>query len=64
MTDKKRVKKGLYTTFGKGVPVTLKQTPNGFSEADYIADEIHRLRAQSGNMLGFDDFAILRTFLQ
>lgn len=42
------------------MPVTLKQTPNGFAEADYIADEIHRLRAQSGNMLSFDDFAILR----
>ncbi|KAI5450408.1 ATP-dependent DNA helicase srs2 [Naganishia albida] len=57
--DKKRIKKGLYTAFGAGVPVTLKQTPNGFAEADYIADEIHRLRAQSGNMLSFDDFAIL-----
>ncbi|KAJ9120580.1 hypothetical protein QFC22_002509 [Naganishia vaughanmartiniae] len=57
--DKKRIQKGLYTAFGSGVPVTLKQTSNGFNEAEYIADEIKRLIAHTGNLLTFDDFAIL-----
>ncbi|KAJ9105527.1 hypothetical protein QFC21_001898 [Naganishia friedmannii] len=56
---KKRIQKGLYTAFGSGVPVTLKQTSNGFNEAEYIADEIKRLIAHTGNLLTFDDFAIL-----
>ncbi|KAJ9112284.1 hypothetical protein QFC19_000703 [Naganishia cerealis] len=57
--DKNRVKKGLHTAHGTGIPVVLKQLSNGFTEAEYIADEIKRLRAHTGNLLTFDDFAIL-----
>ena len=58
--DKKRTNKGLFTSHGSGYPVTLKNLPSAFVEAAYIAEEIKRLIAHSGNMLGHDDFAILR----
>lgn len=43
-----------------GLPVTLKRCNTGPSEAIFIADEIKRLIAYSGGMLGHGDFAILR----
>lgn len=64
ISDKTRIQKGLYTAFGSGVPVTLKQTSNGFNEAEYIADEIKRLIAHTGNLLTLDDFAIFRKFIR
>lgn len=63
LTDKKRANKGLYTSHGSGYPVTLRKLDSAKQEAEYIAEEIKRLIAHSGNMLGYDDFAILRGFL-
>jgi len=50
----------LFTSHGKGYPVTLKSLPSAFVEAAYIAEEVKRLIAHSGNMLGHEDFAVLR----
>lgn len=58
--DKKRANKGLFTSHGTGYPVTLRSHSDPEKEAHYITDEIRRLIAHSGNMLGHDDFAILR----
>jgi len=52
----------LFTSHGKGYPVTLKSLPSAFVEAAYIAEEVKRLIAHSGNMLGHEDFAVLREF--
>jgi DNA helicase-2/ATP-dependent DNA helicase PcrA len=56
----RRANKGLFTSHGTGYPVTLRSHSDPEKEAHYIADEIRRLIAHSGNMLGHDDFAILR----
>jgi DNA helicase-2/ATP-dependent DNA helicase PcrA len=53
----------LFTSHGTGYPVTLKQMPSAFIEAAYIAEEVKRLIAHSGNMLGHNDFAVLRKLL-
>jgi DNA helicase-2/ATP-dependent DNA helicase PcrA len=60
--DKKRAAKGLYTSHGSGYPVTLKSLFSAHIEAAYIAEEIKRLIAHSGNMLDHNDFAVLREY--
>jgi DNA helicase-2/ATP-dependent DNA helicase PcrA len=41
----------------------LRSFPTEHDEAAFIAWEINRMIAQSGGMLGFGDFAVLRTSL-
>jgi len=60
ITDPNRIKKGLFTSHPKSCPVTLKLFATPVIEASYIATEIKRMVAYSGEMLNYDDFAILR----
>ncbi len=57
--DKKRIDKGLITSHSTGLPVLLKLCPSAPAEASFVAQEIKRLIAHSGGMLGHSDFAIL-----
>lgn len=60
--DTSRVNKDLYTSHPRGLPVTLKCHGSAQLEAAYIASEIKRLVAYSGNMLDYNDFVILLRF--
>lgn len=58
--DQRRIQRKLFTSeTSTGLPVCVRSLSNARNEASYIAHEIKRLRAQTGNQLGFDDFAIL-----
>lgn len=60
--DDKRIKRNLYTAETHGMPVCIRSHSNARDEAKYIAHEIKRLKAQTGNQLNWDDFAILLRF--
>lgn len=57
--DKERIDKSLRTSHPTGPPVVLRRFVNAQDEAAYIAYEIKRTIAQSGNTLNYNDFAIL-----
>lgn len=57
--DTERIQKSLRTSHPAGPPVVLRQFQTAQDEAAYIAYEIKRTIAYSGNQLNFDDFAIL-----
>ena len=58
--DRERIQKSLYTSHPKSTPVCLKTFSTPVIEASFIATEIKRLVAYSGNVLNYGDFAILR----
>ncbi|KAJ1593076.1 hypothetical protein NDA11_004666 [Ustilago hordei] len=60
--DVSRVDKGLYTSHPRGLPVVLKCHGSAQLEAAYIASEIKRVIAHSGNMLNYNDVVILLRF--
>ena len=53
--DKTRVPKGLKASHPDGLPVTLKRAVNPQFEANFIATEIARLVAHTGEMLDWSD---------
>ncbi|KAI1815939.1 UvrD-helicase-domain-containing protein [Poronia punctata] len=57
--DKARYKKMLLPVRDKGTRPVLRKLKSAFEEADWIVSEIKRIQVLSGNMLNFDDFAIL-----
>ncbi|KAI8631071.1 UvrD-helicase-domain-containing protein [Xylariaceae sp. FL1651] len=57
--DQERYKKVLLPVHAKGTRPVLRKLKNSTNEADWIISEIRRIRMLSGNMLDFDDFAIL-----
>lgn len=58
-TDKERIQKSLKTSHPAGPPVILRKFETTQDEAAYIAYEVKRAIAYSGNTLNFNDFAIL-----
>ncbi|KAJ1028627.1 hypothetical protein NDA16_001793 [Ustilago loliicola] len=60
--DTSRVDKDLYTSHPRGLPVVLKCHGSAQLEAAYIASEIKRVIAHSGNMLNYNDVVILLRF--
>ncbi|KDQ15802.1 hypothetical protein BOTBODRAFT_31276 [Botryobasidium botryosum FD-172 SS1] len=60
--DKARINKGLHTSHGSGPTPSLIGVTNEIGEAAFIAREIKRLKAYSGGMLKWGDFAILLRF--
>lgn len=58
-SDTERIQKSLRTGHAAGAPVVLREFVNAQDEASYIAYEIKRAVAQSGNQLNHNDFAIL-----
>jgi superfamily I DNA/RNA helicase len=63
IADKSRVAKTLHTSHPPGPRPMLRSFSTEYDEAAFIAYEIKRMMAQSGGMLGFGDFAVLRTSL-
>ncbi|KAJ2978603.1 hypothetical protein NUW58_g7447 [Xylaria curta] len=57
--DQERYKKVLLPVRDKGTRPVLRKLKNSNDEADWIVSEIKRIRMLSGNMIDFDDFAIL-----
>jgi DNA helicase-2/ATP-dependent DNA helicase PcrA len=58
-SDTKRIQKGLFTSHPDAHPIPLKLFTSTDIEADFIAAEIKRVVAYSGEMLDYNDFAIL-----
>jgi DNA helicase-2/ATP-dependent DNA helicase PcrA len=59
ITDKERIQKSLKTSHPPGPPVVLRKFESPQDEAAYIAYEIKRTIAYSGNTLDFNDFSVL-----
>ncbi|EPS38764.1 hypothetical protein H072_7469 [Dactylellina haptotyla CBS 200.50] len=57
--DKARPQKGITPTHQLGTSPVLRKLPSPHFEAQWIVQEILRLRALTGNMFTFDDIAIL-----
>ncbi|KAK5626450.1 hypothetical protein RRF57_002165 [Xylaria bambusicola] len=57
--DQERYKKVLLPVRDKGTRPVLRKLKSSNDEADWIVSEIKRIRLLSGNMIDFDDFAIL-----
>ncbi|KAK6333164.1 hypothetical protein TWF718_010987 [Orbilia javanica] len=57
--DKSRPQKGITPTHEVGISPVLRQLPSADAEARWIAQEVLRLRAVTGNLFSFDDIAIL-----
>ncbi|KAI1260216.1 UvrD-helicase-domain-containing protein [Xylariaceae sp. FL1019] len=57
--DQERYKKVLFPVHDKGTRPVLRMLKNATEEADWIISEIKRIRMLSGNMIDFDDVAIL-----
>ncbi|KAI0811737.1 UvrD-helicase-domain-containing protein [Xylaria sp. FL0064] len=57
--DEERYKKVLLPVRDKGTRPVLRKLKSPQDEADWIVSEIRRIRLLSGNMIDFDDFAIL-----
>ncbi|KAJ7593227.1 P-loop containing nucleoside triphosphate hydrolase protein [Mycena floridula] len=60
--DKTRIPKKLHTSHPAGPTPVLMCLDGEYGEAAFIADEIKRLVAQTGGMLGWGDFVILLRF--
>ncbi|KAJ8117982.1 hypothetical protein ONZ43_g4084 [Nemania bipapillata] len=58
-TNGVQYKKVLLPVREKGTRPVLRKLKNSTEEADWIVSEIKRIRLLSGNMIDFDDFAIL-----
>lgn len=59
LTDKARPQKTLYTSHPRGTIPVIKTCDNEHAEADFIAREIKRLKANMGGVLQYGDFCIL-----
>lgn len=59
LSDKERIQKSLKTSHPAGPPVVLRKFETSIDESAYIAYEVKRAIAHSGNTLNFDDFAVL-----
>lgn len=59
IADKDRIQKSLKTSHPPGPPVVLRKFETTQDEAAYIAYEVKRAIAYSGNTLTFNDFAVL-----
>ena len=59
ITDRDRPQKSLYTSHPKSTTVNLKNFSTPVIEASFIATEIKRMIAYSGDVLNHGDFAIL-----
>ncbi|CAL1703524.1 unnamed protein product [Somion occarium] len=57
--DKSRIPKTLHTQHAIGPNPTLQAFPSEYEEATFIATEIKRLLAATGDMLKWSDFAVL-----
>lgn len=57
--DKARPQKGITPTHEVGISPVLRQLPSPDAEARWIAQEVLRLRAVTGNLFNFDDIAVL-----
>ncbi|KAI3320223.1 UvrD-helicase-domain-containing protein [Xylariaceae sp. AK1471] len=57
--DQERYKKVLLPVRDRGTRPVLRKLKSATDEADWIISEIKRIRMLSGNMIDFDDFAIL-----
>ncbi|KAK6508500.1 hypothetical protein TWF506_010588 [Arthrobotrys conoides] len=57
--DKARPAKGITPTHELGISPVLRELPSSDAEARWIAQEVLRLRALTGNLFTFDDIAIL-----
>ncbi|KAJ3553008.1 hypothetical protein NPX13_g10982 [Xylaria arbuscula] len=57
--DQERYKKVLLPVRDKGTRPVLRKLKSSNDEADWIVSEIKRIRLLSGNMIDYDDFAIL-----
>jgi len=57
--DKDRYQKMLLPVRDKGTRPVLRRLKSAQEEADWIVSEIRRIQLLSGNMINFDDFAIL-----
>ncbi|TGJ88520.1 hypothetical protein E0Z10_g216 [Xylaria hypoxylon] len=57
--DQDRYKKVLLPVRDKGTRPVLRKLKSSTDEADWIVSEMKRIRLLSGNMIDFDDFAIL-----
>jgi DNA helicase-2/ATP-dependent DNA helicase PcrA len=54
-----RIKRGLYTSHSTGAQVFLRSFPSSRDEAAFIATEIKRLVAFTGDLIKYNDVAIL-----
>ena len=63
MADKKRVAKTLLATHPVGRRPVLQLHLNEYEEAAFIASEIKHLVAETGGMLEWGDFVVLRKSL-
>lgn len=59
-SDNKRIPKNLFTSHPQSTTVALKTFTNPTLEAGYISSEIKRIVAYTGEMLNYNDVAILR----
>ncbi|KZV90870.1 UvrD/REP type DNA helicase [Exidia glandulosa HHB12029] len=57
--DKNRIPKSLYSAHHEGTVPHLRQCRNERDEADFVAQQIKMIVAQTGGMLKYTDFAIL-----
>lgn len=57
--DLGRPKKPLVATHGNGLRPVLRELPSAMEEASWIVKELKRMMALSGNLLCYNDFAIL-----
>ncbi|KAH7884318.1 P-loop containing nucleoside triphosphate hydrolase protein [Phlebopus sp. FC_14] len=60
--DKARIPKVLRTSHPFGPQPMLRSFPTENDEASFIAHEINRMMAQTGDMLSYSDFAVLLRF--
>ncbi|KAH9447788.1 hypothetical protein Pst134EB_021787 [Puccinia striiformis f. sp. tritici] len=60
--DNERIDKKLYTSHPRVSSPTVRPFANPMQEADFIAQEIHRLVAQTGGQLNYNDFCILMRY--
>lgn len=57
--DETRYQKALLPVHNKGTRPVLRKLKNPFDEADWIVSEIKRVKMMSGDMINFNDVAIL-----
>lgn len=60
--DQNRIKKDLVPVHGPGATVVHAECPDEYAEAAFIAEQILHLRAHTGNVIDWNDFAILVRF--
>lgn len=60
--DTERIQKSLFTSHPESASVVLRRCNSAPDEATFIAQEIKRAIAHTGNLLNYDDFAVLLRF--